>query len=126
MKRWRWYVCITTPLRYDVLPIYSEHARDLIEEYWDKRPKATGGSARKRGRPSNVSTGTPSRATKRGRTSGAAATSAAPEDEELNYPDTHIDSDAKFKDIADWEGLVKQIDTVERGSDNELSVYLTM
>ncbi|KLT46421.1 hypothetical protein CC85DRAFT_1913 [Cutaneotrichosporon oleaginosum] len=29
-------------------------------------------------------------------------------------------------DVADWEPLVKQVDSIERGSDNTLVVYLTM
>ena len=41
---------------------------------------------------------------------------------ELSHPD---DLD-KYMDIADWEDLVASIDTVERGSDDTLIVYVTM
>lgn len=44
----------------------------------------------------------------------------------MSYHDTHKDSSDPFKDVQDWETLIKQIDTVERGSDGNIIVYMTM
>ncbi len=98
----------------------SEHARDMIDAYLANLPKHSA----KRGR---QSMGTPSKPpAKRGRPSKASLAAKAIEDEEITFPDTHTDSADKFMDVADWEPIVKQVDSIERGSNNDLAVYLTM
>ncbi|CAK9781733.1 unnamed protein product [Cutaneotrichosporon oleaginosum] len=96
-----------------------EHARDMIDAYLAKQPK----HAPKRGRPSSA---TPSKPAKRGRPARSSQAAKALEDDEIGFQETHRDSAEKFKDVADWEPLVKQVDSIERGSDNTLVVYLTM
>jgi hypothetical protein len=92
----------------------------MIDAYLAKLPKHSA----KRGR---QSTGTPSKPpAKRGRASKASLAAKALEDEEITFPDTHTDSADKFMDVADWEPIVKQVDSIERGSNNDLAVYLTM
>jgi hypothetical protein len=57
---------------------------------------------------------------------------ATPEDEEEeedmgdDFVRTHVDSIDKYEDVKDWEKLVAEINTIERGSDNKLLVYMTM
>lgn len=115
-----------TKLSLDMFPIdctrsaCSEHARDMIDAYLANLPKHSA----KRGR---QSMGTPSKPpAKRGRPSKASLAAKAIEDEEITFPDTHTDSADKFMDVADWEPIVKQVDSIERGSNNDLAVYLTM
>ncbi|GMK55883.1 hypothetical protein CspeluHIS016_0209390 [Cutaneotrichosporon spelunceum] len=96
-----------------------EHARDMIDAYIATQPK----HAPKRGRPS----GTPSKpSAKRGRPSKASQAKVTVADNELAFSDTHNDPFDKFMDIPDWEPLVKQVDTMERGSNGKLAVFLTM
>jgi hypothetical protein len=40
--------------------------------------------------------------------------------------DTHPDDLAKYIDVENWEDLVASVDTVERGPDDTLIVYMTM
>jgi hypothetical protein len=47
-------------------------------------------------------------------------------DEEPGFDQSHVDSVEKYKDVADWENKVLSIDTVERGPDGVLQVYMTM
>lgn len=94
--------------------IRSEHAKELINGYWDRQPK---------GKRPAAHGGTPAKPpAKRGRASRATAI----DDSTVNFEDTHKDSSDKFMDVADWEPLVKSVDTVERGSNDELLIYLTM
>ncbi|BEJ15796.1 hypothetical protein CspHIS471_0504010 [Cutaneotrichosporon sp. HIS471] len=97
-----------------------EHARDMIDAYIATQPK----HAPKRGRPSSATPSKPP--AKRGRQSKASQAKAAVDDDELTFSDTHIDLADKFMDIPDWEPLVKQVDSMERGSNSQLAVYLTM
>lgn len=92
----------------------------MIDAYLAKQPKHAPKRARQ-------STGTPVKPpAKRGRSSRAPQGKAAVGDDEIGFPDTHTDSADKFKDVADWDALVKEVDSIERGSDNELVVYATM
>lgn len=91
----------------------------MIDAYIATQPK----HAPKRGRPS----GTPSKpSAKRGRPSKASQAKVTVADNELAFSDTHNDPFDKFMDIPDWEPLVKQVDTMERGSNGKLAVFLTM
>lgn len=45
---------------------------------------------------------------------------------EDDFVKTHIDNIDKYADVKDWEKVVAEIDTIERGSDNKLLVYMTM
>lgn len=95
---------------------------------------------KKRGRHSTSAQPAP-RAAKAPRQSAAAATSrasvrngkqpATPDDESEDdlgpdFVKTHVDSVDKYAEIKDWEKLVMEVDTIERGSDNQLLVYMTM
>lgn len=57
---------------------------------------------------------------------------AEPEDEVdddgmgADFVKTHVDSIDKYADVKDWEKVVAEIDTIERGSDNKLLVFMTM
>jgi hypothetical protein len=105
---------------------HSKHAQEILQAYWDKKPKVAQVTKRKstaadeppakrgRGRPPT------------GRTSKAAAAAKEESPDEVYYADTHRDTVDKYKDIASWEDLVKTVDTVERNHHNELSVYITM
>lgn len=115
---------------------FREHATSLVSEYWAQQPKTDLG-VKKRGRPS---AGQTERATKvprksaNGATRGRASKGKQPaepgreeeEDDTLEFSTTHVDSIEKYQDVKDWEDLVKQVDTVERSSDNKLIVYVTM
>lgn len=113
-----------------------DHATDLVSNYWAKQPKSELG-VKKRGRASTSAKPEPEpRPAKTPRVfttrNGSAAnpTKARQESvEDLPGPDwqsTHVDSFDKYEDVADWEDLVASVDTIEKGSNNELLVYLTM
>jgi hypothetical protein len=57
---------------------------------------------------------------------------ATPEDEEEeedmgdDFVKTHVDSIDKYANVKNWEDLVAEVDTIERGPDNKLLVYMTM
>lgn len=115
-----------------------DHATDLVSAYWAKQPKADLG-VKKRGR---VSAAPEERATKTPRVSASGAKKGRPsqngkhpvepeteeeeDDDAFEFSESHVDSIEKYKDIQDWEDLVKSVDTIERGSDKKLMVYLTM
>jgi len=42
------------------------------------------------------------------------------------YDETHNDDLQKYLDVEDWEDLVASVDTIERGHDETLIVYMTM
>lgn len=42
------------------------------------------------------------------------------------YEDSHQDDLSKYLDVEDWEELVQSVDTIERGEDDTLLVYMTM
>ncbi|RDB15795.1 Chromatin-associated protein swi6 [Hypsizygus marmoreus] len=131
------------------------NADALIEEYWRKNPKkarksldaktpkrprksvaaedVTESAAKKRGRKSQVAAesaveddadATSNRAAKKARKS--AAPKQQPEevtnvvDEDITFGDM-----SQYMNVADWEGLVKSVDTIERGAD-DLLVYFTL
>jgi hypothetical protein len=110
-----------------------------VSGYWAKQPKTELG-VKKRGRQS-TSSQPAARASKnprnstttaiRGTSSRNGKQSAEPEDDEdedlgPDFVKTHVDSIEKYADVKDWEKLVKEIDTIERGSDNKLLVFMTM
>ena len=110
-----------------------------MSDYWAKTPKPEMG-VKKRGRHSTSAQPAP-RAAKAPRQSAPAATSrasvrngkqpATPDDESEDdlgpdFVTTHVDSVDKYAEIKDWEKLVMEVDTIERGSDNQLLVYMTM
>lgn len=39
---------------------------------------------------------------------------------------SHVDSSDKYQDVKEWEEIVQSVDTIEKGSDGRLMVYLTM
>jgi hypothetical protein len=112
-----------------------EHASEIVQNYWASVPKTELG-VKKRGRPSNTASAPPrsGKASKTARQStasnGRKARAAVEEDEESvvvqDYFESHVDPMTKYEDVEDWEELVASVDSVERGSDGELMVYLTM
>jgi hypothetical protein len=118
----------------------SEHANNLVSEYWAKQPKTELG-VKKRGRQS-TSAQPAARAAKAPRKADPTSTKAAvgngmqraptenlEESEDDLGPDfvrTHVDSIDKYLDVKDWEKIVDEIDTIERGPDNQLLVFMTM
>ena len=114
---------------------YSSHAEVIVSKYWDSRPKTaikqTNIGTAKRGRGSFR--GGVTRTTKNTRTSQAAAGASKrktipidDEDDAPEYEETYVDSMDKYQDVRDWEELVQSVDTIERGADNMLKVYMTM
>jgi len=115
-----------------------EHAKNLVSDYWHKQPKPEVG-VKKRGRQS-TSSQPAARAAKAPRQSATSSSAAvrsgkktAPPDEEEEEEDagddfvkTHVDSIDKYANIKDWEKCVAEIDTIERGPDNKLLVFMTM
>ena len=77
---------------------------------------------------------------KRGRPSGAASSSRGgarngrggikrkQEEDDIaeDYEETHVDSMDKYEDVRDWEDLVASVDTIERGKEDQLMVFMTM
>ncbi|KAL7422410.1 hypothetical protein Q5752_003056 [Cryptotrichosporon argae] len=115
-----------------------EHARDIVEQYWKKVPKSQ--PVRKRG-PGRTSTSSQasssSRPAKQARTSRANGANGAnkgeaidihddDDDEKAGFDLTHVGSVDKYIAVKDWEPLVASIDTIERGEDGKLVVYLEM
>ena len=87
----------------------------------------------KRARPSTSSQAAAGRAAKAPRVSAARrngrAAKDASDDEDDGVPDfnkSHVGSSDKYQDVKDWEEIVQSIDTIEKGSDSKLMVYLTM
>ncbi|WRT68660.1 uncharacterized protein IL334_005639 [Kwoniella shivajii] len=118
------------------------HANDIVSRYWSGKPKTTIAppkESKKRGRASAGASSTPvpvsSQKNKSARTTNGKRKSnsngnhkAEEEDEEevWEFETTHIDSAAKYEDIPDWENTVQSVDTIDRSSENELVIYLTM
>jgi chromobox protein 1 len=117
-----------------------EHANNLVSDYWAKNPKPEMG-VKKRGRESTSSQQPAPRAAKAPRQSASATTSRSsgmngkqsgqPDDESEedvgdDFVKTHVDSVDKYADVKDWENLIMEVDTIERGSENQLLVYMTM
>lgn len=123
-----------------------EHASEVVTKYWASKPKAEIG-VKKRGRAS-VASSTPVPKNKSARTAGrtsaggsgngngvgasgrkSKAAEADTDEEEADYvpySESHVDPMTKYEDVEDWEELVASIDSVERGSENELMAYITM
>lgn len=108
-----------------------EHASEVVSKYWASHPKTELG-VKKRGRASAaVPPAQPKKSIKTDRRASANGRKAIAEAEEEEEPftafaDSHVDPMTKYEDVGDWEDLVASVDSVERGSDNELVVYLTM
>jgi hypothetical protein len=43
-----------------------------------------------------------------------------------DFVKTHVDSIDKYANVKNWEDLVAEVDTIERGPDDKLLVYMTM
>lgn len=43
-----------------------------------------------------------------------------------DFVKTHVDSIDKYANVKNWEDLVAEVNTIERGPDNKLLVYMTM
>lgn len=112
----------------------SSHASEVLDKYWEGRPKTAVVTKGKRSRPSGASaTGSPSAQPKSKATRTNGSSKRKPikveddeQEEEIGFDKTHIDSMDKYEDVSDWETLVESVDTIERGSDGLLKVYLTM
>lgn len=101
-----------------ILSDHSDHAKDIVSAYWSKQPKdAALGSIRKR-------KSEPAEPPRRRRPSKAASRAESVEHEA--FADTHVDAIDKYADVADWDDLVKTVDTIERTGEDRLIVYLTM
>lgn len=112
----------------------------MIDNYWTKmggKPvkgqskrgtQTTTGSKRRRAEdsPSNSDAG-PS---KRGRRSAVPAITDQEEDREADdlsaFAKDHKDSMAPYADHPSWEDQVKSIETIERGANDKLVVYMIM
>ena len=120
----------------------SDHAEEIRKAYWKKEPKTnTTQKGTKRSRPSSSSvtaatpTPTSQRKPKASRVSNVNGSSKGnpvkvdheeEEEDESLYVQTHVDAMDKYEDVKSWEDLVESVDTIERGNDGELKVYLTM
>lgn len=108
------------------------HASAIVEKYWGGKSKTGPPKPPKRDRASGASASTPTAAAAKKVKSAMKSNGKRKVEEEEAQPgpdfdSTHVDSDEKYKDVADWEELVKTVDTIERsGSGQELMVYLTM
>jgi hypothetical protein len=113
---------------------------EMIDNYWTKmggKPvkgqskrgaQTTTGSKRRRAEdsPSNSGAG-PS---KRGRRSAVPAITDQEEDPEADdlsaFARDHKDSMAPYADHKSWEDQIKSIETIERGANDKLVVYMVM
>jgi len=43
-----------------------------------------------------------------------------------DFVKTHVDSIDKYANVKNWEDLVAEVNTIERGPNNKLLVYMTM
>ncbi|WWC71311.1 uncharacterized protein I206_105265 [Kwoniella pini CBS 10737] len=113
------------------------HASDVVTRYWSTKPKqdiAPTSQSKKRGRTSAAASSTPVPASQKkaaARTNGSTRKSTKRQDDEDDedfptYEISHVDSTAKYEDVPDWEDTVMSVDTIERSSKNELTIYLTM
>ncbi|WVW85331.1 hypothetical protein I302_107369 [Kwoniella bestiolae CBS 10118] len=112
------------------------HAADIVSRYWATKPKTVAApkETKKRGRPSAGGSSTPvpaSQKAKSARTTngtGKRRTEGGDDDDEEQpeFEISHVDSTEKYEDVPDWEDTVNSVDTIERGSKNDLVIYLTM
>ena len=119
-------------------PIFSDHAEGLRAAYWAKQPSHPVVQKNKRGRASVASPASAKAEKKPSRTSLAKNTAtngtnkrkAVPveddDDDVIEYEKLHVDSMDKYQDVIDWEDLVGSIETIQRGDDGELKVFMTM
>jgi hypothetical protein len=111
---------------------HRSHAESIVKKYWESKPKNVARPApttSKRGRPSTSSQQPAARKAPRqsnGSSKKSDKRAEEEEEDELDFDTTHVDSMEKYKDIADWEEKVESVDTIDRGSDGVLIVYLTM
>ncbi|WWC63577.1 uncharacterized protein I303_106181 [Kwoniella dejecticola CBS 10117] len=113
------------------------HAGDIVTRYWSGKPKqpiAPTSQSKKRDRPSAGGSSTPvptSQKKSAARTNGNSRKSVKQQDDEdeeefPTYEISHVDSTAKYEDVPDWEDTIISVDTIERSSRNELTIYMTM
>ncbi|KAK4687303.1 hypothetical protein P7C73_g2814, partial [Tremellales sp. Uapishka_1] len=117
------------------------HAPEIVNKYMSKIKAAAPPITKKRGRQSASSSAPPPKAKvaktrMNGRGAGAGKRSAPidVDEEELEdkgdptvtYETTHVDSMDKYEDVMDWEEVVTEIDSVERGPGDKLNVYMSM
>lgn len=116
-------------------PAYShrDHATALLSKYWSTRntkpTKAVPAPSNKRGRPSKGKAPAHQPPAKMAKTTNTRTKRAAPRrayDGPANTDDTYQDDLSKYLDVEDWEDLVQSIDTMERGPDGTLLVFMTM
>jgi hypothetical protein len=104
----------------------SDHAEEAVSAYWATRPKKSikNEPATKRARPSKAPNATPKPRATQGRSKRK---SPVDDDDDIpGYDETHNDDLQKYLDVEDWEDLVASVDTIERGHDETLVVYMTM
>lgn len=99
-----------------------------MSRYWQTRPKP---AAKSEQPPAKKARGNGKSATpvaKSGRTPGRPKRKTPiEEDDTPGYNETHTaDLLQKYMAVPDWEDLVASIDTIERGEDDTLIVYMTM
>ncbi|WWC90448.1 uncharacterized protein L201_005383 [Kwoniella dendrophila CBS 6074] len=122
------------------------HANDIVARYWATKPKQAVSQKKdtlKRSQSSQGGSSTPvpkSNKHTNGATGGSQKQQSRAkqqqqqdelelEDDDDQFPEfelSHVDSTAKYEDVADWEDTVISVDTIERSSKDELVIYLTM
>jgi len=130
------------------------NAQELVDAYWKKANakkarKSTDRKSLDKGRKSMTRDGSPEiteiKHKKRGRKSQADATKSDSEMEvdqpqpqakkprrsqakksQTETPEAIVGKMTNFMHMEDWEALVSSVDTVERDSDNSLTVYFTL
>ncbi len=136
-------------------PSASSHSlsHDLIDEYWAKNGGRPVKSGKQTGRPSKSSQAASAPAASssarkrrnaspversidvdkptsskrhRGVSSGSNVEDGVGEDDNEVFAETHMDPMDAYKDLADWEDKVATIETIERGANNNLVVYMIM
>lgn len=125
----------------DPLAFVLSGSHEMIDNYWSKlggKPNkgpqkrgATSATGSKRRRAEDSPTGNGAGPSKRGRRNNAvpAVTDQEedPEADELSaFSKDHKESMAPYADYASWEEHVKSIETIERGANDKLVVYMIM
>jgi len=103
------------------------HAEDIVSAYWKTRPKTSLKNDQPPAKKARTEGKSATPVTKNGRTAGRQKRKTPiEEDDTPGYGETHTADLQKYMDVEDWEDLVASIDTIERGDDETLLVYITM
>lgn len=126
--------------------LYSAHATSLVQAYWDKQAtparnslkrKAIDSPAATPSRRTKISTPTPAKPTPRSTKqtpqsakpsarAGREQSTSDDDDKDIPLAESHTDDVKPYLDEYDWDSIVSQIDNIEQGPRNRLTIYLTM